>query len=629
MAASFVVWLYFIELALMIFTHRLVGVFFSRFPIPRLVGDVVAGLLLGPTIWGETITDTIFPEANRPIIKMFGRFGLVMTTLVAGFSFDRPVVMKGRSLKIFGFTFLNLCVPGALGLIVYMLLPDSDTWHGTHFVEPSYVVYVVATMGSSALTAVFLIVDGLHVNQETIKFSMAWSSMSTVGLYIIMSVASLYASTDLSLTIRILRISFVGCVFFLLFGVQSLLQCLRRWSQARNVHLKNDDTAILILCCMLICSGISDSMGYTFLLGGFLVGAAVGSFEIHLRSTFSDKVRFMLRWVFLPQFFVDIGLRFNLRALHAVDIVYIGFVVLMAFVGKMLLIPLLRYFFKMSWKHAAFTAVLANCRGFNALIIASNAYSLNQIGSSFFVANVLLSLISTAITQPLAQYLRPTEQDEDLDNLDLQMASMFGNNKGVDSAEYKGGDEAEDGKRSPMTEAEMMAAACVSSPDALSEETRAYMKLIAQYQQQKQREATKAAARQELLWIEDNSEHEHHHDESLVLILPSDLQKMRDPIQGIRCFQRDAVSSCFYGREAVSWFIHEYHFNKRTIAVQLCQKLLDAGFFKPLSQASAAASPLPSPTAGTFSRRGSLPGSPTSLASPGVAFIDGNEVYHF
>ena len=118
------IWLYFLSLMIVILVHRWVGALFNKIGIPRIIGDIVAGCLLGPTIMGTEANLWLFPRDNRPIITMLGQLGLILTSMSAGFAFDRRV-MAGKVGKICAYTLLNLGVPALVSVPLFFALPDN------------------------------------------------------------------------------------------------------------------------------------------------------------------------------------------------------------------------------------------------------------------------------------------------------------------------------------------------------------------------------------------------------------------------------------------------------------------------------------------------------------------------
>jgi len=101
------------------------------------------------------------------------------------------------------------------------------------------------------------------------------------------------------------------------------------------------------------------------------------------------------------------GLNLDLRQLKAESIPYVLLFLVLAFAAKAALIPCSHYLLKLGWRDSAFCASLANCRGFNTLIVAQIGLKYNLIGPSFFITCILLSLLSTGATGPLAKRFKP------------------------------------------------------------------------------------------------------------------------------------------------------------------------------------------------------------------------------
>lgn len=113
--------------------------------------------------------------------------------------------------------------------------------------------------------------------------------------------------------------------------------------------------------------------------------------------------------MFLPQFFLSAGLQFDLRDLKAQSVPFVILFLVLAFLAKAALVPITRVLLRQSWRDSAFCASLANCRGFNALIIAQVGAQYGLIGPSFVITCTLLSIFSTAATGPLAKRFKPLD----------------------------------------------------------------------------------------------------------------------------------------------------------------------------------------------------------------------------
>ena len=273
------------------------GALFNKIGIPRIIGDIVAGCLLGPTIMGTDANLWLFPRDNRPIITMFGQLGLILTSMSAGFAFDRRV-MAGKVGKICAYTLLNLGVPALVSVPLFFALPDNSNWRGSHFETGAFFMLICCALGSSALPMVFLILDELKVNNDTSRFAIGLSCLSTVGLFTMLSVVVVLSDESMSNAWIILRLLFLALVVVALAGLQFVWQhylAAAKKGQLLYLRYGSDDMALLVIALGLISAVASERLGYTFLLGAFLAGAAM-PFDIGLRSNLGEKIRWLTRW---------------------------------------------------------------------------------------------------------------------------------------------------------------------------------------------------------------------------------------------------------------------------------------------------------------------------------------------
>lgn len=561
-------WLYFISLILVLLFHRFIGSCVFKLGAPRIIGDIIAGCLLGPTIMGLSANWSLFPASNRELIGMSGQLGLIFTSMSAGFGFDHRV-LAGRQMivKTLGYTFLNMALPTLVAVPLTYILPDTDRWRGpsSEFQFGSYFTLIACAMASSALPMIFLILDELKIKH---RFAIGFSCLSTIGLFTMLSVASALAKPNdvpqYMIGVRLVLLLVAAVVLGLMQHAWSHLSILKP-----ILRLVDDNTTLFVISVTLGSAVISERLGYTFLLGGFLAGAAM-PFDVSLRSGLGDKVRWMTRWLFLPQYFLYSGLSFNLREITASDVPYIILFVVMAFGAKALLIPVTHYVFGMTWKEAAFCASLANCRGFNALIIGDTGRQLGQIGDALYVTCTLLSVLSTSAAGPLARIFKPEQIPED------EVAAAHTHTRAnhprtprqltprMLTPRTQGQEQA----HNTQEQVELKADAAIASDE---------------YDEEEDNDAPEARREQFESWLSERAD-QNERDRVLVCF-PQDISgRMRDARHGIPCQkQRVGEELKFTGTAAVDWLLHFYRIDRRSMAVELAQRLLEAGIFSPVA----------------------------------------------
>ena len=123
----------------------------NRIGIPRIVGDIIAGCLLGPTVLQDGVF-TPFPVANRGVIYIVGYIGLIFASLSSGSNFDRRI-LRGRYFKVFLFSTVNIFATFGSMWGLAELLPNSSDWRGPGYTFLSFGFYfgAVSNINPSAV----------------------------------------------------------------------------------------------------------------------------------------------------------------------------------------------------------------------------------------------------------------------------------------------------------------------------------------------------------------------------------------------------------------------------------------------------------------------------------------------
>eukprot|EP00667_Euglena_gracilis_P002441 EG_transcript_2441 len=391
-----------------------------RLKIPRIVGDIIAGCLLGPTVLQDAQL-YIFPPENRPLLKAFGTFGLILASATSGAAFDRNVLV-GQRLKVVVFAVLNIGITFASCFALLLFFPTTSEFVGPNYIKESYEVYFGSAITSASLPMAFLILDELKMRNNLARFLIGASTIGTILLFTLASIANSFATRDSSIFgpfLAIFRICCLIALLLFLWPIQYFWQLALRKEMHRWFWRTSTDQSVLILTLCIASSVVTERLGYTFILGAFFAGAFLPSPVLDplgdegkaglIRANFPKLIKYVSRWIMLPCFFLDIGLQFDIRYIGA-DWGWVAVALVWGTVFKMLLIPICYFGFKMTWNDSCFSFSLAQCRGFNALIIGAAALEVKQFGPATFTISVLFSVFSSCLAGWLCQVFHSREQ---------------------------------------------------------------------------------------------------------------------------------------------------------------------------------------------------------------------------
>lgn len=400
--------LYFGTLALLIPIMRGCGFIAKRLGFPRVIGDMIGGILLGPSVLGIFADIKLFPHGNMKLIDQNGQLGLALTTLNAGLATDLRL-LKGRVKATILFALCNFTVPVFFAWISTLFVPRTPEWRGTQGSDLSLLLILAAIFSVSSLPFAFLILDELKMMNDLGKFTICWSCLVTVGGFAFFSAGSSIASGRLvSVPINLaVLVALVGVMA----GLQQLMNFWQNWHPHHRFNKVNADRLLGVICLTLVSSYVADMANFSFLVGAFIAGVFT-KYDPHLRATCTDNIKWVVRWILMPQYFLNIGLQFDLRSTSGEDLGYAVALILLMLLAKMSMVPF-AMLLGLSSREACFTASMSNCRGFNPMVMALGGLTHGILGPSFLVFGVLGSVVTCALTPPLCKLFRPREPKKD------------------------------------------------------------------------------------------------------------------------------------------------------------------------------------------------------------------------
>ncbi len=410
--------LFLLGLAVILGSARLLGELARLLGVPVVVGEVAAGVLLGPSALGR-----LWPEAHAwlfprgPPESMLGGYttlSLVLLLVVVGLGVDLGVVKRrGRSALATGF--LGVALPLASGLLLGFLLPDADLIDPGHRTKVALLLGVALSVSALPVIAKTLLDLGLFKSDIGLLVMAAAMIDNLVGwLAFSLSLGLLDGSTvDLAAFARTLGLGAVFLAFALLAG--------RRFLQATLGRLVQDGagpgralSAVVVLA--LLGATATHAIGLHAVFGGLIVGLAIGrSARTHTRTRV--MVEDLVHSVFAPVFFASIGLRVDFARSFDPRLCFVVFA--LATGAKLLGCTLGSRLGRgpaggrLGWRQAVAVGFGMNARGAMGIILAAIARDAGLLKDRVFVALVVMSVATSIVSGPAMKWLLYQEEPEE------------------------------------------------------------------------------------------------------------------------------------------------------------------------------------------------------------------------
>ncbi|KAI0254793.1 Sodium/hydrogen exchanger family-domain-containing protein [Lactifluus subvellereus] len=402
----FVLWV--IQTIIIIGFTQLLSLLFARIRQPRVIAEVIGGIILGPTIMGRIphFTNTIFPQSSLHVLTLTSTVGIVFFLFIIGLEVD-ILLLKRNARASLAISIAGLAIPLGMGAAIAVPI-----YH--NFVEPSvnygyFVLFVAVAVGITAFPVLCRILTEIRLLDTTVGVLVLSAGIGndvTGWILLALTVALVNASTGL--TALYVLLTGVGYTLFLLFPVKWAF----RWLARRSGSLeRGEPTAFMMtvtLILVLISAFFTDIIGIHAIFGGFLAGLVIpkdNGFAISVVEKLEDFVTLLL----LPQYFALSGLRTNLGLLNnGITWGYTILICVVAFLAKFVPCSVTAKAFGFTLRESGAVGVLMACKGLVELIVLNVGLQAKILDQRVFSMFVLHAVVLTFITTPLTVLIYPS-----------------------------------------------------------------------------------------------------------------------------------------------------------------------------------------------------------------------------
>ena len=412
----------FLSIALMLGTARILGEIFRRFKLPSVIGEILAGVMIGPTVLGRISPDFfnwIFPAGTRLSfsIEVIVLLGVAFLLFTAGIEVDLSSVWKqGRSVILL--SSFSILIPLALGVAITWLRPGL---FGAGSASLALSLFIGITLAITALPIIAKILLDLNLLKSDFGILMLTSAMinDLFGWLLFSVLIQLIESgTVNAITIAKTILLTIGISFLILTALRYLINQTLPWIQAKTEWPGGVITFTIIIG--LILSAITETIGIHAIFGAFLAGIAVGD-SPQLREHTKEIIHQFINNIFAPLFFVSIGLRIDFIR-HFDPLLSIIFIVIV-FVGKIGGSLIAGRLSRFSLRNSALIGSGMSASGAMGIILGIFALEYNIINQATFAAIVIMAIGTSLLSSPLMKIFMKTR--ERLNLVDLIESKLF------------------------------------------------------------------------------------------------------------------------------------------------------------------------------------------------------------
>jgi Kef-type K+ transport system membrane component KefB len=397
-----------LQLIVMIGAARLLNSAFRAMGQPGVIGEIVAGLALGPSLFGHLFPDAsvaLFGAKPSPAITMLSQIGLILLMFQIGADFEFGHLREARARRAVPMIALaSILVPFGLGLWLGFASQPSVAPAIRPFV---YALFCGVALAITAVPILGRILREFRLTDHPLGVvAISAAAINDVVGWVMLACISAYATAAFSASFLAWRLLAILALLALLrFPLSPLVgRLLRRWPV---VDGRIPASLMAITLCLMFALGIATyQIGIFAIFGGFAAGLLFHRHRAFVEAWNAQVGHFVLVF-FLPIFFTFTGLRTNLLGLTPQDLGWLLLVLAAAIAGKMVPVFLAGRAAGFDTGESSILASLMNTRALMELIVLNIGFDLGFLPQSMFTMLVVMAVATTLMTGPLLRLLLP------------------------------------------------------------------------------------------------------------------------------------------------------------------------------------------------------------------------------
>lgn len=388
-----------LQIITIILAARFFGMLFKKMNQPSVIGEIIAGVMLGPSFLGHFFPDTsalLFPLASLGNLQFLSQIGLILFMFVIGMELDLNI-LKNKAKDAVVISHASIIFPFFLGMLLALYLYNQFAPQGVSFL--SFALFSGISMSVTAFPVLARIVQERGLSKTrlgAIAITCAAADDITAWCILAAVIAIVKAGSGTSALVTIIMA--VAYVALMLKVVQPFLK--RLGEKYANKEALSRPVVAIFFITLLVSSYATETIGIHALFGAFMAGVVMPA-NVSFRNIFIEKVEDVALVMLLPLFFVFTGLRTEIGLLNDARLWGIcGLIILVAVTGKFAGSALAARFVGQSWKDSLSVGALMNTRGLMELIVLNIGYDLGVLSPEIFAMLVLMALATTFMTGP-------------------------------------------------------------------------------------------------------------------------------------------------------------------------------------------------------------------------------------
>jgi Kef-type K+ transport system membrane component KefB len=399
---------FFIAVAIVIIVARLFGILATKIGQPRVMGEVVAGITLGPSVLGAISASAqaeLFPTDILPAFGIAANLGLIFYMFLVGLEIDRDQ-LKGRVTQAAAISNASVALPMILGIAVALPIYKLVGPH-TKFV--AFALFMGVAMSITAFPVLArILVERRMLKRPVGALTLACAAIDDVTAWFLIALATAIAvAGTFGDVVETVALAVAFCLAMALLVRPVIGRVSTAFDQVGRVPA---GWVAAIFAGVLLSAYVTEEIGIAVIFGGFVMGMIMPR-NARLTEDVTRRIEDFVVALLLPMFFVYTGLRTNIGlldrpALWLMTLALIGLAIAGKLFGAMIAARVTGF----DWRASAVIGTLMNTRGLTELIVLNLALEKGVISDALFSMLVIMALVTTFMAGPLLRLLDPTNR---------------------------------------------------------------------------------------------------------------------------------------------------------------------------------------------------------------------------
>lgn len=397
-------WHLLFALAAVVITGRVLGRVFRVVGQPPVIGEVVAGILLGPSLLGAIAPEAyefILPATIAPSLGLLSQLGVVLYMFLVGVELDTDG-LKGQLRGTAGIAMAGIAVPFALGLWLARQLYSDLSPAGVPLLH--FMLFLGVAMSVTAFPVLARILSDQGLTRTPLgRLALGCAAIGDVAAWCLLAfIVGVVSAGEGSAVLPTLL-----TVVFIVFMFTVIRPLAVRFSKRWEGEEPDRQAVALALVAMLVSALTTEAIGVHAIFGAFLLGAVIPH-DSRLAHVLQQRIEYLVTILLLPAFFAFTGMRTEVGLLSGWQAwATCAAIILVATTGKFGGTLAGALAARHDWQTASSLAVLMNTRGLMELIVLNVGLSLGVISPALFTMLVIMAIVTTIMTTPVLRILVP------------------------------------------------------------------------------------------------------------------------------------------------------------------------------------------------------------------------------